>query len=68
MRPPKEVEGRQFHWVRTTDYPNGMPLTWACDTWFKVGRGFSPEIASRLGWVWLGVAEPPSWGWGDRGA
>lgn len=69
MRPPKEFEGKPWHWVRPNIRPP-EPMQWYGNAWIKVGDQFeySTRFAEEHDWVWLGVAEPPAYGWGDRGA
>lgn len=61
MRPPKEFEGKPWHWVRCDEGHDPGPMLWTGRYWNGIGdrNVTSPEEASRLGWVWLGVAEPP---------
>lgn len=62
MRPPKEFEGRHFHWVKAPLLaPNGEPMRWDGGAWWIFGQSRSVKVtqAEAMGWVWLGVAEPP---------
>lgn len=71
MRPPKEFVGNRFHWVKTKQHPSGEPMEWIewRETWMRIRSSVEVSMpqAEAMGWVWLGVAEPPQNGWESRG-